>query len=84
MKGRRWWRGSGFLLTLMSVLGLSALTVWGGYAWGVANDCTPDQIDGQCGMAIALGELIGRIGGGIIAILGTVAAVRYWRAKCSQ
>jgi hypothetical protein len=77
----RWWLSAGFLLTLVPTFGLAALAVWGGHAWGVENDCRPQQADGQCGIAIAAGNLFGCFAGGIVAVVGSIVAGRYWRAK---
>jgi hypothetical protein len=81
MRDRRWWLRKGFLLTLLLTFALAALSFWTGRAWGAAGDCQPQQIDGQCGMSTAYGEVIGLVGGVLIATVGCVGAGLYWRGK---
>jgi Flp pilus assembly pilin Flp len=77
----RWWLGKGFLLTMVLIFFLAGLSFWVGRAWGAAGDCLPQQIDGQCGMSTAYGELLGVIGGALLAVGGTIGASLYWRRK---
>jgi hypothetical protein len=76
-----WWLRRGFLLSAAGVIALSLLVLWGGHAWGVANDCQPNQIDGQCGMATGFGDLFGQLGAFLVFAVGLFGCIRHWRLK---
>ena len=59
--------GSVLILTAIS-MGIMA----GGNAWGVAHDCGVRGVspDGQCGLATAMGNVFGTVGGGLFFLIG--------------
>jgi hypothetical protein len=40
----------------------------GGYLLGRATDCSPGQIDGQCGMSTFFGSLFGTLAGAVVLV----------------
>ncbi len=70
---------------LSIVIGVFALSVGGGVAiWqeGVASDCRPEQIDGQCGLSSAMGTLFG-IGFflGVNLIMAAIMLILHLRSR---
>jgi hypothetical protein len=55
------------------LLSISSLLI--GYQYGKANDCRPDQIDGQCGLSTAMGVISGVIGVAIILVCATFCSI---------
>jgi hypothetical protein len=45
---------------------VSGLPLIGGYELGVSIDCHPGDVDGQCGMGIFTGVLIGGVGSALM------------------
>jgi hypothetical protein len=59
----------------VSVLILSAISMGimaAGNGWGVAHDCGVRGVppDGQCGLATAMGNVFGTVGGGLFFLIG--------------
>ena len=68
MKARR----TNLLLGWLTATALSVAVAIGFYARGKASDCTPHQIDGQCGMSTAMGMVEGLLVGGAIFLIATI------------
>lgn len=54
---------------------LAVLVFHAGAVWGRAHDCAPNQVDGQCGLASALGEVYGGIGAGAVLAIGATLLI---------
>jgi hypothetical protein len=65
---------------------LSAIIAVGGYAWGKAGDCTPQQVDGQCGLSTFVGLVCGVGTGLVIFLISTVSflVIAYRRRNASR
>jgi hypothetical protein len=61
------------LLVWLAITGISVAVAFGLYSSGKAADCRPSQIDGQCGLATAMGEMSGILAGLTIFLIGTIA-----------
>jgi len=51
------------------------------HAWGKAGDCAPGEIDGQCGMSAAAGDLFGIVVASVIVIVFAVWSAAIWSGK---
>jgi hypothetical protein len=49
--------------------------------WGRTGDCASKQIDGQCGMSTAFGEIFGWVAAGVIVLAGFVGIFIVWDKK---
>jgi hypothetical protein len=73
-------------LPILVVTAISALIAFAGHEWGVANDCAADGIkhDGQCGLASAMGDLFGFVGGGLFFVIGMATALIGWPKRRAE
>jgi uncharacterized membrane protein YdjX (TVP38/TMEM64 family) len=70
-----------FLQVLGLVLG-AAIAFSACRAWGHSNDCSPHQVDGQCGLATAMGDLFGTVAACLILTVGMIVlGVRWYKAS---
>jgi hypothetical protein len=60
------------LLRWLTMTALSAAAFIGCYGCGKAIDCSPGQIDGQCGLGTGVGEISGIFVGAAIFISATI------------
>jgi hypothetical protein len=66
------------LLQVLGLLALAFLAFWLLRAWGIAGDCKPQEVDGQCGMSSAMGQLFGIITGCVIFGVGMIGLAISW------
>ena len=72
------------LVQVLGLLTVAFLTFWLLRAWGIAGDCTPQEVDGQCGMSSAMGELFGIISVCVIFAVGMIGLAIGWYKSSSK
>jgi hypothetical protein len=60
------------------LLMIAALAFLGFRQWGIAGDCSPHEVDGQCGMSSAFGSLFGILAGCVIVLVGMIGLAAKW------
>ena len=60
------------------LIAIAAFAFFGLKHWGIASDCRPNQVDGQCGMSTAFGELFGIIAAVVIFVGGMIGLSIMW------
>jgi hypothetical protein len=78
------WRRLGVWAHLLVVVAISCGIFFGCYGCGRAGDCSPGQIDGQCGLATGMGMLAGLFLGGGFLIFSVVAVLSDWAWRRRQ
>ena len=72
------WKRSPLWLRVLLVSIVSALPLIAGYELGVSIDCHPGDRDGQCGLGIFTGILMGAAGSGFMFVAGLSATLIQW------
>ena len=63
-------------LARVAALSLAVLVV--GYVGGRLADCSPHQMDGQCGLSSFLGLMAGLLGGVVVLLAGCLLVILDW------
>ena len=66
------WRALPLWISLLILTAISMGIMAAGNGWGVAHDCGVRGVprDGQCGLATAMGNVFGTVGGGLFFLIG--------------
>jgi hypothetical protein len=66
------------LLQVIALIATAGVIFFALRAWGIAGDCRPNQVDGQCGMSSAFGELFGMVAAAVILVAGFIGLFITW------
>jgi len=66
------------LLQTLGLLAVALFVCWIFRVWGRASECAPHQADGQCGLALAMGDLFGIVAAVVIFVGGMIGLLIKW------